>query len=84
MTSRNYTTEYGGVCIWIEDLYLEEGYRGGGRSVEFFEFVKKNYPEAVRLKLEVEEENERAIAAYKKNGFYKSEYYLMMIELIED
>lgn len=84
MVSRNYTTEYGGICIWIEDLYLEEPYRNGGRSLEFFSFLEKQYPEAVRYKLEVEADNERAIAAYRKNGYKISDYHLMTKEMDED
>ena len=32
------------------------------------EFIEKKYPEAV-LRLEVEEENGRAVKVYEKNGF---------------
>ena len=84
MVSRNYTTEYGGICIWVEDLYLEEGFRNSGRSLQFFSFLEKQYPEAVRYKLEVESDNERAIAAYKKNGYGISEYHLMTKEIEKD
>ena len=34
----------------------------------FLEFIEKKYPEAV-LRLEVEEENGRAVKVYEKNGF---------------
>ena len=84
MVSRNYTTEYGGICVWIEDLYLEEAYRNSGRSLEFFSFLEKQYPDAVRFKLEVETDNERAIAAYKKNGYAISDYHLMTKEMDQD
>lgn len=84
MVSRNYTTEYGGICIWVEDLYLEEEYRNGGRSLQFFSFLEEQYPEAVRYKLEVETDNERAIAAYRKNGYAISEYHLMTKEINKD
>ncbi len=84
MASKNYTTEYGGICIWVEDLYLKEGYREGGFSVHFFEYLEKRYPEAVRYKLEVEAENARAVAAYKKNGYAISDYLLMTKEMDDD
>ncbi|SFB16927.1 Acetyltransferase (GNAT) family protein [Acetitomaculum ruminis DSM 5522] len=84
MVSLNYTTEYGGICVWVEDLYLKEKYRHQGFSKDFFKFIEKEYPEAVRFKLEVEMENEKAVAAYKKSGYQISDYYLMTKEMEKD
>ncbi len=84
MIAKSYTTEYGGLCIWVEDLYLEHQARNKGYSVEFFRFIEQQYPEAVRFRLEVEEENERAIAAYKKNGYAICGYFSMTREIDED
>lgn len=81
MVSLNYTTEYGGICIWVEDFYLIPEACNQGFSKMFFQFLEKEYPNAVRFKLEVEPENERAIAAYKKNGYGISHYYLMTKEV---
>lgn len=68
MVAKSFSTEFGKPCIWIEDLYIKEPYRGQGIGSAFFDFIKKEYPDAI-FRLEVEEENERAIAVYKKNGF---------------
>ena len=43
-------------------------FRGTGIGSLFLEFIEKKYPEAV-LRLEVEEENGRAVKVYEKNGF---------------
>jgi GNAT superfamily N-acetyltransferase len=84
MVSKSYTTEYGGLCVWIEDLYLGEGYRNKGFGSQFFGFLEQQYPEAVRFKLEVEKENEAAVATYKKNGYAVSDYFLMTKEIDKD
>lgn len=68
MLAKSFSTEYGKRCIWIEDLYIKEPYRGQGIGSRFFDFIKKEYPDAI-FRLEVEEENKRAIAVYEKNGF---------------
>ena len=68
MLAKSFSTEFGKPCIWIEDLYLLPEYRGLGIGSAFFAFVEKRYPSCL-LRLEVEEENERAIQVYKKNGF---------------
>ena len=56
MTAVSYTTEYGGICIWIEDLYLEEAFRGKGAAGDFFAMLDREYPDAVH-RLEAEREN---------------------------
>jgi GNAT superfamily N-acetyltransferase len=84
MISKSFTTEYGGICVWIEDLYFEEKWRNRGFGSQFFEFLERQYPEAVRFKLEVEKENEAAVATYKKNGYAISDYFLMTKEIDRD
>ena len=68
MVAKSFSTEYGKPCIWIEDLYLKPECRGLGIGSSFFEYIEKKYDGAL-FRLEVEEENERAVAVYKKNGF---------------
>lgn len=82
MVSKSYTTEYGGLCLWVEDIYIKPQYRHRGISGQFFAFLEKKYAgQAVRLKLEVEVENEHAMEAYKKSGLSVSAYKLMTKEL---
>ena len=80
MVARGYSTEYGGECIWIEDLYIKDGYRGKNLSEQYFSFIENQYPSAVRFRLEVEEENEPAVCAYKKNGYHFVAYKEMSKE----
>ena len=68
MVAKSFSTEFGKPCMWIEDLYLKEEARGLGLGSKFLHFVAEKYPEAI-LRLEVEEENERAIKTYRKCGF---------------
>lgn len=82
MVAKAYTTEYGGICIWVEDLYMKPEYRHRGLGSFFFAFLEKEYEgKAVRFKLEVEEENNTAIEAYKKNGYQISPYFEMTKEM---
>ena len=68
MLAKGFATEYGKLCVWIEDLYMKPEYRGLGIGTMFFEFLDQNYTNCL-FRLEVEEENERAIHVYEKNGF---------------
>lgn len=68
MIAKSFSTEFGKPCIWIEDLFIKEEYRKKGISREFFEMLKNRYPNHL-LRIEAEEENERAVSVYKKAGF---------------
>ena len=68
MIAKSFSTEFGKPCIWIEDLYLKEEFRGRGVGSAFCKFIEEKYPDHV-FRLEAEEENEGAIRLYKKCGF---------------
>ena len=68
MIAKSFSTEFGKPCIWIEDLYLKEKFRGHGVGSAFFKFIEEKYPDHL-FRLEAEEENEGAIRLYKKCGF---------------
>lgn len=82
MVAKGYSTEYGGVCIWIEDIYIKPEYRGHGIGKEFLGYIFEKYKgNAVRVRLEVERENEAAVSVYKKCGFEELPYLEMTREL---
>lgn len=81
MVAKSFSTEFGKKCIWIEDIYIKEIYRGLGIGTQFFAYLEAKYTDVV-FRLEAEEENERAVAVYKKGG-YQVLPYLEMIKLGE-
>ncbi len=68
MVSKSFSTEFGKPCIWIEDIYIKEGFRGKGIGKEYFDFLGKKYTDVIS-RLEVQRENAAAIHLYKKEGF---------------
>lgn len=76
MVAKSFSTEFGKPCIWIEDLYVKDEFRGQGIGTIFFEFIGKKYEGYVQ-RLEVEEENEKAVAVYEKCGFEEIPYMEM-------
>jgi len=68
MIAKSFSTEFGKRCIWIEDLYVKEPYRGMGLGSGFLRFIVDKYPGCL-FRLEAEKENARAIKAYEKCGF---------------
>lgn len=80
--AKSFSTEFGGECIWIEDIFVEKNFRGKGIGSSFIQFVKENYPQKI-LRLEAEHDNTKAVATYKKMGF-KPLPYLEMIFTKDD
>lgn len=80
MIAKSFSTEFGKPCIWIEDLYLKEEYRGEGIGSSFFAYLEKEYPGSI-MRLEVEEDNTRAVAVYRKNGYEVLPYMEMKKEI---
>ena len=42
MVAKSYSTEYGGICVWVEDLYMKEEARGLGIGTAFIQPVMEN------------------------------------------
>lgn len=80
MIAKSFSTEFGKPCIWIEDIYVKDEYRGQGIASLFFHFVEEKYPHCI-LRLEVEAENKRAIHVYQKNGYDVLPYLEMKKEV---
>ena len=80
MLAKSFSTEFGKPCIWVEDLYIREAYRGLGVGSRFFAYIEKKYPDTI-IRLEVEEENERAVKVYRKCG-YEVLPYMEMKKLV--
>lgn len=76
MIAKSFSTEFGKPCIWIEDLYLKDNYRGLGLGKLFFDFITEKYTDCI-FRLEVEKENERAVRLYEKCGFSELPYMEM-------
>lgn len=69
LLSFTYSNEAGGMIVWIEELYIEKTHRGKGFARGFFAFLWREYPLAKRFRLEVREDNQRAMALYRKLGY---------------
>lgn len=78
LLSKSFCPEVGGSIIWIEQLYINEGFRKKGIAKEFLSYIEKEFSPD-RIRLEVEEDNEKAISLYEKNG-YRFLPYLQMIK----
>lgn len=82
LTAKTFSQEAGGYVIWLEELYIREEYRSRGLGSEFFAYVEKKYEgRAARFRLEVEEDNVRAVSLYKRLGYETLDYVQMIKEI---
>ena len=68
MCAKSFSTEFGKRCVWIEDLFVKEEFRGKGIGGQFLSYISEKYSDCV-IRLEAEAENECAIHVYNKAGF---------------
>lgn len=68
MVAKSFSTEFGKQCIWIEDIYIKNEFRGFGTGSRFLRYIEEKYPNAI-FRLDVENSNERAVSVYKKCGY---------------
>lgn len=81
MVSLKFETEVGGIAAWIEELFVEEEFRGCGIGSRFFEFLAEELKGKIkRIRLEVGEDNLDAIRLYKRLGFEFLDYRQMTID----
>lgn len=82
MLAKSYSTEAGGRCIWIEDIYIKPEYRGRGFGTALLTFVEQRYRgQVARIRIEAEPENGRAMAVYRKAGYEELGYTQLVKEL---
>ena len=73
LVAKTFSQESGGIVTWIEELFLKEEYRGGGRGTQMIDYIMRTFPSS-RFRLEAEPENDRAIKLYKRLGFKELPY----------
>lgn len=79
--SFTYSTEAGGMVVWIEELYIRSKFRGRGLGTAFFDKIFTMYQnKATRFRLEIDPDNEGARRLYESLGFENLGYESMVIE----
>lgn len=75
-----YSCEVGGRCVFFEELYFNPQCRGKGYGTQVFHWLKKEYPDHARFRLEVTPNNEAATRLYQRLGFRFLEYQQMILD----
>lgn len=81
IVSMKFETEVGGMAAWIEELYVDDEFRGCGIGSEFFSFLANElHGKIKRIRLEVGDENDGAKRLYERLGFEFLDYKQMVID----
>lgn len=81
LLSSSYSSEAGGMVIWIEELFIRDEFRGYGLGREFLHFIKSEFSsKAKRIRLELTKSNESALRLYLSNGYEPLEYMQMVYD----
>ena len=81
IVSMKFETEVGGMAAWIEELFVEDEFRGLGIGHRIFEFLSEELKGKIkRLRLEVGDENDGAKRLYENLGFEFLDYRQMVID----
>lgn len=75
-----WSNEAGGLCVWLEEILVEERMRGQGVGSRFIAAVHEKYNTAARYRLEVTDDNPRAAALYHIRGFEDLPYRQMILD----
>ena len=79
LLSKTYSQEAGGFSVTIEEIYIDPEHRSRGLATEFFEHLKAQ-EWIMRLRIEVEDDNEGAKRLYERMGFDLLPYLQMVID----
>lgn len=75
-----YSAEVGGRCVFIEEIFLKEQFRGMGLGKEIMAWMEREYPEVRRFRLEVTQVNKQAIRLYEGSGYKYLKYDQMVFD----
>lgn len=78
--SFTWSTEAGGMVMWIEEIYIRPEYRAKGYGSEYLRWLEDTYADSVRrFRLEVCPQNPAAKRLYERHG-YREMGYLPMVK----
>lgn len=78
IVSMMYSTEIGGLCAWIEEVYIKPEFQGKGYGSACIKAILDTYKGKVkRFKLEITPANKGALALYERLGFSLTPYQAM-------
>lgn len=80
MLLKTYSQEAGGICIWVDEFWIEPEFRGMGIGGNALKQMMSIYSDAARFRLEYSETNSRVAQFYRRLGFNDLVYRQMCLD----
>lgn len=80
LLSFTYSNESGGQVVWIEEIYIDEKFRGKQLSKALLSHILNEYHSASRFRMDVVADNDVSMNLFTSFGFEKLDY----IQYIKD
>lgn len=74
-----WSNEFGGWLAFLDELFIDQPYRGVGLGTRFIQFIMQEYgQEIIGIGLEVAPSNTRALQLYQRMGFESDGYHHLL------
>ncbi|MBX2870779.1 MAG: GNAT family N-acetyltransferase [Saprospiraceae bacterium] len=74
-----WSNEFGGWLAFLDELFIDQPYRGIGLGTRFIEFIMQEYgKEIIGIGLEVAPNNTQALQLYQRLGFESDGYHHLL------
>lgn len=80
LLSFTFSAEVGGLVVLVEELYVLPQFQNQGLGRQALEFVRWQFPQAARFRLEVTAQNQGAMRLYRRAGYQPLDYLQMTLD----
>ena len=82
--SFTFSAEVGGSVVLVEELYVLPEFQNKGLGRQTLDFVRREFPQAARFRLEVTAQNRGALRLYRRAGYQPLNYLQMTLDVEQE
>lgn len=84
LLSFTFSAEVGGLVVLVEELYVLPEFQNRGLGRQALDFVRREFPQAARFRLEVTAQNQGAVRLYRRAGYRPLDYLQMTLDVEQE
>lgn len=82
--SFTFSAEVGGLVVLVEELFVLPAFQNRGLGGQALDFVRREFPQAARFRLEVTAQNQGAVRLYRRAGYRPLDYLQMTLDVEQE
>lgn len=82
--SFTFSAEVGGLVVLVEELFVSPAFQNQGLGRQALDFVRQEFPQAARFRLEVTAQNQGAVRLYRRAGYQPLNYLQMTLDVEQE